>query len=269
MTYAILQEKLNKLNMKTITTRSLLLFSNKSEIEIVTDEIITEDLGLHNLSNEIWLKRFAYDKGVFIYVNEIKEINGFGNNEIFVVYDGEYYEKDSNKLTLDGSRLEIFKIINERSANVHLAFHSKPTKEKQGIIGKCFPGHTKETSKHESSLDGKIFSQVFNLLYKFKNNNHNIFRGYLSQAANVDEIINIIFNNVGLNEQENLYVKYLLCCMSAETIKSNPEIIDNYSIFPEAIRPKIKIQIDIMKKHDFKIPDYQNAFNHICLLLKK
>ena len=261
--------------MKTINIRSLLLFSNKGEIEIVSDEIITENLGLNNLSNKFWLKRFDYAKGVFISANEINEINSFGNNEIFVVYDGEINEKyenlnkNMNKLTLDDSRLKILNRISKQSLKVHLAFHSKPTKEKQGIIEKCFPGHTKETSKHESNFDGNIFSQVFNLLYKYKNNNHNVFQGYLSQAKNVDEIFNIIFRNAESNEQENLYLKYLLCCMSAETIKSNPEIIDNYSIFPEAIRPKIKIQIDIMKNHDFKDHVYHNAFNHICLLLKK
>ena len=74
--------------MKTINIRSLLLFSNKGEIEIVSDEIITENLGLNNLSNKFWLKRFDYAKGVFISANEINEINSFGNNEIFVVYDG-------------------------------------------------------------------------------------------------------------------------------------------------------------------------------------
>lgn len=69
-------------------------------------------------------------------------------------------------------------------------------------------------------------------------------------------------------ENQKQKLKYLLCCMSKETMAVKSDIIKKTNIFPEEIRPKIDEQIGIMEEAtDFKSTDYQNAFLELSRIL--
>ncbi len=87
--------------------RTILLFSNDAEITAVLDSGYCNKLNLWNiLTNDHWLMRFNTNERKFEVVNPTFDFSKLTGGEIFVVYDGEYNDKEknegkTNKLVLD------------------------------------------------------------------------------------------------------------------------------------------------------------------------
>ncbi len=246
--------------------RSVLLFSNREEIVSVMGQSNRDDLSLNFLSRVNWLLHYNKSSKEFEEVNNSFKMTKLSGGEIFVVYDGGL----EDDLELDGSRLNILRGINKKSSKVHIAFHQKPIKKKKDQLRQIFPNCTEETPlpKHESSFDGYIYSQVYNSLYNLYQGANQQVEFFDNQVSNVDEMIDVIFERADKTKDANLYLQYLLCCMSKETINANSDIINKMDIFPEKNRSEIGAQLIIMEKAtDFKNSDYQNAFMKLCRIL--
>jgi len=257
-------------------TKTVILFSNSDEIDQVAGEFICINLNLKVLGESCWLMRFDQDKGVFSSINKLNQLSEFRDYELFVIYDGEVNDQNQtlsnrNKLQIDSSRKRILQEIRNKSSDVHIAFHTKPTEDKKKIIReKCFPDSTEETPlpSHKSYDDGFIFSEVYQNIHRLSHNsNYTEVTFFDKKISSFDEMITIIFQRADKKIATNQYLSYLLCCMSQDTINKNSNIIDNLDIFPMEKRDLIKSRVAIMKDNNYKAVVYQNSFVSILVIL--
>lgn len=208
-------------------TKTIFLFSNDAEILAVLDSGYSNSLKLWNvLTNDNWLMHFNKTTGEFESVDDKFSFSTMTCSEIFVIYDGEINDtnetsSNKNKLKLDDIRLAILKHIYKKSLKVHIAFHSKPTKEKQNIIRKTLPGVTEENPlpRHESPSDGFIYSQVYNSLYNLYHNNQQYTDFFGKKVCNVDEMIEIIFGKADKNKSLNEKLEFLHLCLTKKGLE--------------------------------------------------
>ena len=236
--------------------KSVILFSNKAKIErILSDDYL-------NLFSNITLSTTEFIVGYNKDTRKFESVTGdiSKKDSIFIMFDND----TNGDKYLDIIKSKLVEIKNE-SSDLLIIWHTTPSPGIKSQIRDLIPCQCIE-ALHDINILDSYYTQVYRAL-------NSLLKGikpipfFNIPIICLQDMIDVIFKRLDKTKDANIFLQYLSCCMSKETIKANSGFIENLDIFPKEIHPKINKQLDLMKVTDFKEPCYQKAFMEVCCIL--